>query len=84
MHGKHANWKPSSERYERKNRENIIIVDINAEFSLFTKEQIEVLQKMFSHVSNPTPAPQFPIKPPTSLFAHQGTPSLLISSKKMN
>ncbi|PKA63925.1 Retrovirus-related Pol polyprotein from transposon TNT 1-94 [Apostasia shenzhenica] len=54
MHGKPADWKPSSGRYERENRANAAVTtDNNAEFSPFTKEQIEALQKMFSHVSSP-------------------------------
>ena len=42
IYGKPTDWKPSNGRYDRENRANTAVTtDNNAEFSPFTKEQIE-------------------------------------------
>ena len=58
IHGKPADWKPSSERYDRENHANAAATTgNNAGASPFTKEQLEALQKMLGQVSSSGQAP---------------------------
>lgn len=56
LHGKQADWKP---RFEREGRSNLATgtKTTTNESSMFSKEQLDLLQRMFSHTSqNPNPS----------------------------